>query len=489
MVKCLTLLLKYIYSYLNLYNIPRILSIDYQFPSFTDAYAVAIAISLDPGNAAIIQCSITSINAADSRHLPLSIPLDGPSAVEHILQATLKSLAEAITPRPLISSLLIPEKLLHGACCLLSCNSVPLQAAALQLITSIVRAQPQLPLPLLRVSERLKSMVHSMNAQVAGSEESRTREEWNWRFTALLQALLEQAAVDTAAQEATRHTIIQIAVSAADFLPEQACGRLCELVAELVMQDPFLLESATGVLRMLPKCPSPARLALLHALRLYFETFPVQQALKAAIEASEHISDDSSHIALKQRRGGLIEEEVGRMNTGKRQRMSRSLPESEEQDGLGPMHVDEPLPAGLASVACALHAVAHDLQNRIRHSATLALTPEDITKALIILSDIVNALAPVLPTIQVQWAVESVKNWTGWGALQFGGRGLPENQLQAGLNLLSSGLQAVLRCSLQERGSIIGLDVVTAGLHQSLLACARGEGPAVGGALAISLLT
>lgn len=457
---------------------------------------MAIALSLDPGNAATVQCSIASINAADSSHRPLSLPLNNSTAVEHVLQATLKSLAEAMAPRPSTSALLIPDTILQGACCLLSCNSVALQAAALQLITAVVRGQPRVPQPLHCLPDRLRMMVHTAHGQLAASEDNNAREEWIWRFTALLQALSEQAAVgeDMAPHGVSNQAVIQMAVAAADFLPSEACGLLCELIAELILRDPLLLENCTGVLRVLPKCPPSARRALLEALCVYLSTVPAQQAqqaLNAAMEATGNHAGDPHAIGLQgnANNGGLSNQHHEETAApSKRQRINRPIPESEEQEGFWPMAVDEALPPGLAAVACAVHAVVHDLQVQIMESTQLGLSPEGITQALVALADLVNALGSIAPAINARWAVESVKKWAGWGALQFGGRGLPEDQVHAGLNLLSSGLQAVLSCNLEERSKISGLDVVTSGLNQSLLACVRGEGPGAAGALAVALL-
>lgn len=482
------------------------------FFTFSDAYSAAIALSLDPTNSAAVRCTVASIHGADSRHSPIQLPLSNCRSCEQLLQATLKSISEAMAPRPQLSSLLLPLGVLNSACCLLSSSSVALQAASMQLITAVIKAHGQVPFVLLRLSERLRSLINAAPGNLVACGDAGDIKEFSWRLTALLHTLADTISSSSGAGGEAQD-VVQLALSAATFVSSPTDrGRLLDLVVELVSRDMYLLERNANMLSMLSQCPLTTRKALLEAAYLYFSTFDpgqIQQALEIAIHAADPAQQQHQH-GLRQeyniRAGDGNGVEGSRAPSSAKRRRAVAQTESEEQEPAAAMDVDTMVPQGLAAVTGAVRAVVYNLKASCTSLSTMATTAEadHITIAVDTLGDLCQSLAPIFPTFIATLATNTVKAWSGWGALQFGGRGLSEEQLQSGLKLLSSGMQATVYSSLPSSsssaaaglhstaeasaGSYESLIASYEGISTALLACVRGENVGAAQALGAAVL-
>ena len=370
--------------------------------------------------------------------------------------------------------------------------------------------------------------------QMAACSDEREKKEWCWRLTAVLQSLLDlpfitapsssssssSSSTSTSTSSSTQ-IALQIALSAAAIAEgEEALSRLCELIAEILGRRPQLWESnAVTVLQLLFKCPSSARKLVLDALQMYLGCFPVQQVQKAVHTALQayikHGGGGNGELEGKSGGGGggghvraaaTLESPNNNAQEGsnKRRRLSNNNNQrhppllADSQDQIDFMEIESAVPPGLATVASTLAAVIHSLQLHITSTTQTIEQTDASTKdkstttattttfAVDALADVVQTLAPMQPLLLAQYTIDTVKKWSGWGSLQFGGRGLTDAQIQSGLKLLSSGLEVALHCGGGDGGGGIGgsLD----GIATALMACVRAEGPGAGNALAVAVL-
>lgn len=490
----------------------------FYFPIFLllipDAYSAAIALSLDPTNSATVRCTVTSIHGADSRHRPIEISLSSQRSCEHLLQAILKSISEAMAPHPQLSSLLLTNSVLNKACYLLSSSSVALQAAAMQLITVVIKARCQVPIVLARLPESLRLVINAAPGNLVACRDVGDIKEFSWRLTALLHTLADTTSGSRGAGNGDggrgeAQDVVQLALSAAIFVSSPTDrGRLLDIVVELVSRDFHLLERNANMLSMLSQCPMPTRKALLEATYLYFSRFDpeqVQQALEIAIQAADP-AQQQQQLGLRQEYNAQAGDnnDNSRAPSSAKRRRAVAQTESEEQEPAAAMDVDTMVPPGLAAVTGAVRAAVYNLKAiAVSTMAIAAAATARTTTAVDTLGDLCHFLAPIFPTFIATIATDTVKAWSGWGALQFGGKGLSEEQLQSGLKLLVSGMQATVYSSLSSSSATaLGLHSTAEtsfsthesliasyeGISTALLACVRGESAGASQALVAAVL-
>jgi len=478
----------------------------------SDAYSAAIALSLDPTNYATVRCTVASIHGADSGHRPIQLSLSSQRSCEQLLQATLKSISEAMAPRPQLSSLFLPTSVLKSACCLLSSSSVALQAAAMQLVTATIKARCQVPLVLVRLPGSLRLLINAAPGNLTACGDVGDINEFSWRLTALLHTLADTISSSTCTggsggSRGEAQVVVQLALSAATFVGSPTDrGRLLDLVVQLVSRDFHLLERNTNMLSMLSQCPLSTRKALLEATYLYFSKFDPGQ-IQQALELNVHAADP----AQQQHQQGLRQEynvQAGDGNGGgapssaKRRRVIART-ESEEIEPAAAMDLQTMVPPGLAAVTGAVCAAVYSLKAIAVSTMTTAAATARTSTAVDTLGDLCHFLAPVFPTFIATIATDTVKAWSGWGALQFGGRGVSEEQLQGGLKLLASGMEATVYSSLSSScatasgqhstsetssNSHESLIASYEGISTALLECVRGESAGAAQALVAAVL-